>query len=168
MAAENYPDRVRIVRYEPKYRKAFRDLNYQWLQKYFTVEPYDEIVLNDPDHQIIRRGGTVLVALLGKEPVGVCALIRHTEKKFELAKMGVTEGHHRKGIGRKLVSAAIETARNRGADTLVLATSPVLEPANNLYRAMGFRDAEYSEIGPLPYQRHSVVMAMDLDTLQSD
>jgi ribosomal protein S18 acetylase RimI-like enzyme len=157
---------VRIVEYRSRYRRAFRDLNYEWLEKYFTVEPFDEILLGDPEGQIIRRGGSVLFAVIGEEVVGTCALLKHAEKKYELAKMGVSGTHQGKGIGRQLIAAAIQAARERGAETMVLATSPVLEAANKLYQSVGFREADESEIGPLPYQRHSIVMAMDLQSDQ--
>ncbi len=155
-------DEVVIIEYKPKYRERFRELNYEWLERYFTVEPYDRIVLSDPEREVIKRGGAILFALIGKEVVGTCALLKHTDRKYELAKMGVTEKHQGRCIGRKLVEASIKKARELGAKELVLATSPKLEAANHLYRGMGFAEAAPEEIGPLPYQRHSIVMAMDL------
>jgi putative acetyltransferase len=154
--------RVEVLDFKSKHKKVFRDLNYEWLQEYFHVEPYDEIVLGDPEGQIIRRGGCVLLARLGDEIVGACALLKHTELKYELAKMGVTEKARGHGIGTRLIEAAIKRARDKGAETLVLATSPVLEAANRLYTKMGFRLADPDVIGPLPYSRHTIVMSLDL------
>ena len=33
---------MEIISFEPKYAKDFKDLNIEWLEKYFWVEPHDE------------------------------------------------------------------------------------------------------------------------------
>ncbi len=153
---------IDIIEYEPKYARYFRDFNCEWLEKYFEVEPYDRIVLNDPQKQIIRLGGYVFFARWGGDIVGTCALIRHTDRKYELAKMAVTERFRGHGIGRRLVAAAIDKARALDAATLVLATSRVLAAANYLYQDMGFQYTDLAEIGPLPYKRKTIAMKMVL------
>lgn len=164
MRRDNSTAEVRIEEYRGKYRRYFRDLNYEWLERYFTIEPYDRIVLADPEKEIIGRGGAVLMALVGNEVAGTCALLKHTERKFELAKMAVTERFQGRKVGRALALAAIERARALGADTLILATSPLLEAANHLYRSVGFVPAPADVFGPMPYIRHSIVMELDLTT----
>ena len=154
--------KIEIIDYRPRYARYFRDLNYEWLEKYFEIEPYDRIVLNDPQKHILDRGGKILFARVGKEIVGTCALLRQTESKYELAEMGVTERYHGRGVGRHLVEAAIKEARTLGVTTLVLATSKLLESANHLYESLGFRYVDLSVIGPLPYERDTVAMALDL------
>jgi putative acetyltransferase len=126
------------------------------------VEPYDRIVLANPERHVIEQGGVVLFALDGVTPVGTCALMKHTEVKYELAKVGVTESARGKGVGRILVQAAIERARQLGAETLILASSEVLEAANHLYKRLGFQPARLDMLGPIPYKRHSIAMWMDL------
>ena len=153
---------IEIVEFKRRYARYFRDLNYEWLEKYFAVEVYDEIILNDPEKEVLRRGGYVFFARVKGEIVGTCALLKHTDKKYELAKMGVTERLRGHGIGRRLAEAAIVKARELDADTLVLATSKLLSRANRLYESMGFRYVDLSVIGPLPYKRETIVMAMDL------
>jgi len=153
---------IEIVEYQPHYARYFRDLNYEWLEKYFEVEPYDRIVLNDPQKQIIKLGGYVFFARVEAEVVGACALLKHTERKYELAKMGVTERFRGRGVGRRLTQAAIDKARALGAEKLVLATSRLLPAANHLYESLGFQYADMSVIGPLPYKRETIVMAMEL------
>lgn len=154
--------KVRIVEFKPKYARFFKDINREWLEEYFEIEPFDRILLNDPQGQIIAHGGYVFFAAIGDEIVGTCALLRHTERKYELAKMGVLKQYRGQGVGRKLCEAAIEKVRALGADTLVLATSRSLETANHLYHRMGFQEVDALEIGPLPYKRRSIVMELDL------
>ena len=154
--------RIEIIDYRSKHRRYFQDLNYEWLERYFEVEPFDRIVLTHPEREILKRGGFILMALCDAEIAGTCALLKHTDFKYELAKMGVSQRFQGKGVGRRLVEAAIDRARAAGATDLVLATSPKLEAANHLYRTMGFEPADEDVIGPLPYARHSIVMARPL------
>jgi putative acetyltransferase len=153
---------IRIIEFKSKYARQFREINRAWLEEYFEVEPYDQIVLDDPQGQIIALGGYVFFALVGGDVVGTCALLKHTERKYELAKMGVRKQYRGQGIGRRLTEAAIEKVRSLGADTLILATSNNLEAANRLYHSMGFHQVDVAEIGPLPYKRKSIVFRMNL------
>ncbi len=153
---------IEILEFKPKYARHFKEINQQWLEEFFAVEPYDRIVLDDPYGEIIVHGGAVLFAAVNNEIVGTCALIRHTAAKYELAKMGVERSCRGKGIGRKLTEAAIAKARLLGAETLVLATSTSLEAANALYNSIGFHEVGLEEIGPLPYKRKSIVMRLNL------
>lgn len=153
---------IKIIEYHRRYAEAFREINYEWLNKYFEVEPYDEIVLGDPQKHIIDRGGHILFALLDKKVVGTCALIHQTATKFELAKLGVLESAQGSGIGRMLTQAAIDKAKEIGAETLLLATSDKLKAANHLYRMFGFVETNIAEIGPLPYKRKTFVMKLNL------
>jgi ribosomal protein S18 acetylase RimI-like enzyme len=153
---------VEIIEYRRKYASAFRDLNFEWLEKYFTVEPYDRIVLNDPQKHIIDLGGHVLLARLGNEIVGACALIKHDDRMYEISKLAVTEKCQGKGIGRQLAVTALERAKSLGASKVVLATSDLLTPANKLYESLGFQRTDTSAIGPLPYKRATHVMELTL------
>ena len=153
---------VKIIEFDPRYAGYFRDLNYEWLKKYFEVEPYDRIVLENPVNHIIKMGGVIFFALVDNEVAGTCALMKHAEKKYELAKMAVTDKFQNLGIGRKLVEAAIEKSKQLGADKLILGTSKCLKAANHLYQKMGFDYCGLNEIGPLPYIRETVVMKLDL------
>lgn len=61
---------IRIVPYDVRYDDDFRRLNYEWLEEFFEVEPYDRIVLGNPQKHIIRQGGKLFFALLGDQVVG--------------------------------------------------------------------------------------------------
>lgn len=161
-ARKNQDIHIEIIDFKPTYASRFRDLNYEWLNEYFEVEPFDEIVLMNPQKEILGRGGYIIFARVGLKIVGTCALLRHTENRYELAKMAVTQEYRGQGIGRRLAEAAIDRVRRLKADSLVLATSKLLEPANALYESLGFRYVPLQEIGPIPYQRHTVAMELVL------
>lgn len=44
---------IEIIDFEPKYRDDFKNLNVEWLEKYFEVEPYDKEVLSNPEKYIL-------------------------------------------------------------------------------------------------------------------
>lgn len=151
-------EEVEIVDYEPQYAKAFRDLNVEWLEKHFEVEPVDEAIFERPE-KILEDGGTIVFARLGDEIVGTCALVKQKDG-YEVAKMGVTEKHRGKHIGKKLLEAVIDRARAMGLDAVFLITNSGLIPAVTLYRTAGFR---VTHSGPHPkYARGDLVMSLDL------
>jgi GNAT superfamily N-acetyltransferase len=154
---ERSPAAVEIIPFQPRYRDDFKRLNVEWLEKHFQVEPLDEEVLSDPEGNILAPGGFILLARLGEEIVGTCALLAAGEGRFELAKMAVTERHQGLRIGRRLLAAAIERFRETGARELFLESNRKLTPALTLYESMGFHHAPRPE-GPSHYQRSNVYM----------
>jgi DNA-binding MarR family transcriptional regulator/GNAT superfamily N-acetyltransferase len=150
-------DAIEIAAYRPAYKKHFRSLNHEWLEKHFTVEPEDERVLADPAGQIIDKGGAILFAKLHGRVIGTAALIRHEDEVFELAKMAVTETARRRFVGTKLTMAIIERARALGARQLFLETHPTLKAAQRLYEKMGFERVADSPIPP-SFSRRRIIM----------
>jgi len=153
-------EKVEIIEYRREYKSIFRDLNYQWLNKYFTVEKEDRRILNDPEKEIINNGGTVFFARADNKIVGTAALIKYDFKTYELAKMAVSENARGKQIGKKLTEAIIKKAREKKAKTLFLDTSIKLIPALNLYKKLGFEQIEFNE--PSKYMRSTIRMALSL------
>jgi DNA-binding MarR family transcriptional regulator/ribosomal protein S18 acetylase RimI-like enzyme len=158
------PDPVRIEGYRPAYKRHFRQLNERWLSEFFSVEDGDRRLLDDPAGRIVRRGGAVFFALVGDEVAGTCALIRHRDQTWELAKMAVAPDRRRRGLGRRLTLAAIERARDAGAGQLWLRTSPRLRAAGRLYRSLGFRRVRQHPFPADTYQRETVVMVLALNS----
>lgn len=166
---EPAPD-IRIVEYAPRYREDFRRLNLEWIEKYFQVEPEDEKILNDPERHVLSEGGVILFAVMHDEPgstepevVGTCALINKRGGAFEIAKMAVTEKARGQQIGKRLLAASIEKARELRAGQLVLETNSQLTAAVNLYRKLGFVLVKEEDIANAsPYQRADTRMRLDL------
>jgi hypothetical protein len=88
-------DTIEIVNYETAYKEVFRDLNVEWISTYFKMEASDYKALENAESHILQNGGYILVALLNKEPIGVCALIKMNDPMYdyELAKMAVAPKH---------------------------------------------------------------------------
>ena len=154
---------VNIVPYNKKYKSDFAKLNYEWLDKYFKTEKTeaeDKRLLNNPEREIIKKGGEIFFAILKNIVVGTCAVIKIDDSEFELAKMGVTEKAQGKQIGKKLVLTVIGYAVEKGASKLRLYTSSKLTAAQNLYRALGFIEAK--EKPNHRYKRKLILMELNL------
>jgi putative acetyltransferase len=141
---------------------AFQRLNERWITTFFTLEDEDRRLLGDPERHIVRPGGVVLVARLGREVVGCVGLAPHGEHEFELVKMAVDPGHQSHGTGRRLIRAAVDRARQLGARRVLLETNSTLVSAVHLYETSGFRHLGADEHPPSPYVRADVAMALDL------
>src|SRR3954452_19558908 len=96
--------------YNKEYAKDFKQLNVEWIEKYFVVEEHDLEQLSNPQENIIDNGGEILFAICEEEVAGVCTLIKTGEYEFELAKMAVSPLFRGKQVGYKLGKYAIETA----------------------------------------------------------
>jgi GNAT superfamily N-acetyltransferase len=157
------PGEAVIVReFQPGDEAAFRRLNEEWIVRYFALEKKDVEALATPRETILERGGRILLAVRGAEPVGCCALLAMREGEFEVAKMAVTERAQGLGIGRLLLEATIETARAAGARRLFLETNSKLAPAIRLYESAGFRHLPAERRKASPYARSDVQMELEL------
>ena len=45
---------------------AFRTLNEEWITRYFTLEKMDRETLGDPESKILKKGGYIFMAYLGR------------------------------------------------------------------------------------------------------
>ncbi len=132
-------DDVRIVEYAPRWRADFARLNLEWLERWFEVEPYDREVLSDPERHILVEGGRILFAVDGADrALGTLALRSDGEGVYELTKMAVQPGLRGRGIGRRLMQAALETFRGLQGRELYLESNRKLAPALALYESVGF------------------------------
>jgi GNAT superfamily N-acetyltransferase len=137
---------------------AFRDINLEWIERYFAVEQKDRETLGDPQTHILGKGGAILFVEDAGEAIGVVALVPMGGGSVELAKMGVRPSAQGKGAGRLLVAAAIGKARVMGMTRIYIETNSVLGPALKLYRAAGFQPLR--ERQPSPYARADVQLEL--------
>ena len=97
--------------------EAFSRLNEEWIVSLFTLEPKDRETLADPFAHYVVPGGDVLLARDEHgRVIGCVALEPAGQGVFELSKMAVAPSERGRGIGRRLLMAAIERARTLGAN----------------------------------------------------
>ena len=148
-----------IVReFQPADADAFFELNREWIQRYFWLEPADLEVLWHPQTAILDPGGRIFMAVRDGVCVGCCALIAIGPGEYELAKMAVTPAERRHGIGRRLIAAAIAKAERIAATRLYLETNHTLTGAIALYESMGFCHLPPERVTPSHYARADVFM----------
>lgn len=158
---ENQLEDVEIIHFDPAYRDHFRDLNYNWIDKFFTIEDADKIMLENPESEILEKGGFIIFAGYNSDIVGTGALIKHPDSSFELAKMAVKEDLRGKQIGRKIALALIDIAKKQNAAEIFLETNPTMTIALNLYRKLGFEEVEMAQ--PSKYSRSTIRMNLRMD-----
>ncbi|MBF4615086.1 GNAT family N-acetyltransferase [Curtobacterium sp. VKM Ac-1376] len=141
---------------------AFRALNEAWITRFFTLEDEDRVFLGDPVGRVVERGGAVLVARLDDRVIGCIGVVPTTPGVFELVKMAVSPDHQGHGTGRKLITAALDRARELGARRIDLESNAQLASAVHLYESFGFRHLREDELIPSPYVRADVHMTLDL------
>ena len=130
------PD-LELELYNGSNKLYFEKFNREWVEKYFEVEPIDELYFKNPKELIIDKGGEVFFVKHKGEYIGTCAMLKKGNS-YELAKMGVTESSRGLGAGQFLMDVAIEWAHEQGAEKVFLITNSQLGPANSLYLKNGF------------------------------
>jgi len=153
---------MRYVDFQPEHAAAFKALNVAWISKLFAVEAKDLEVLDAPTAKIIDKGGHIVMAIDGAEPVGCCALMLLPDGGFEVAKMAVADSHKGQGIGNGLMQACVDKARAVGAPRLYLETNSSLAPALAVYQRHGFVEITDPARTVSPYARADVWMELVL------
>ncbi len=152
--------RLTIREFSDDLAREFHDINAEWIEAMFRLEPTDRDVLENPRARIVDPGGTILfVEAEGLGVVGTCALQKTGDHSFELTKMGVRSAARGLKAGEFLLDAMIARAREMGADPLYLLTNKKCEAAIHLYEKLGFRhDVGIMERYGARYERCDVAM----------
>lgn len=152
---------VKIVEYDSKYQLDFRNLNEEWISKFFKMEASDYKMLDNPEDYIINKGGHIVFAILNDEVVGSCALVKTSDDPliFELAKMAVSPRAQGKKIGYLIGEALLNKAKDLNAKEVFLETNSSLVPAIKLYEKLGF---QHVPVTASPYERCDTRMILDL------
>ena len=152
--------KVEVVDYRPEHAAAFRQMNLDWITRYWDVEEADRLYLDHPAEKILDPGGAILMALYEGQVVGTVALIPMGSGRYELAKMAVDERARGKGIGWRLGLALLDRAREFGATSVYVESNTILEPAIDLYRKLGFQQVSGDAS---PYCRCNIQMEVSLE-----
>ena len=152
---------IEIVNYTEQTKEFVKTLNYDWLEKYFVVEPNDVIQLADPQREIVDKGGLIYYAKYRDEIVGTASLLKMEDGVYELGKMAVTESAQGLGIGKILIENCLKIAREKGIPKLVLYSNTKLKSAIHLYEKYGFKEIT---LEPGHYGRANIKMEIELSS----
>lgn len=129
---------LRLIDYQPKHKAIFKSLSEEWIKKYMPLIDHDKDVINDPEGQILAKGGEIIFAVLDGQIVGTAALTKKSDTHYELSKLAVTEKAKGQGIGKMLTEEIIKRARAKELKQLYLASNQALTVAIQMYTKMGF------------------------------
>ena len=153
---------ITILPYSREHTPIFDRLNRAWIEEHFTIEPFDDLVLTQPEKMILADGGEIWFAALDGQVIGACALLTFAPGIFEFTKLGVDEKARGRGVARKLLTHCRDRAKEKGAHTLKIFTSSKLLPANALYRSEGFVEVEMTPEQKQRYIRGNVMYDLAL------
>lgn len=150
---------IEIVDYSEENNKHIKQLNLEWLTKYFSVEPKDELQLSNPKTEIIDKGGMIFYAKYNGKIAGTVTLIKVDDGIFELSKMAVTGTMQGKGIGRVLMEHCLSVAKENNIKKLILYSNTKLETAIAMYYKYGFTEVAFDATH---YKRANIKMELHL------
>lgn len=150
--------KIEILDYRPEYAVYFEKINKAWLEAYFTIEPIDKYVLENPQEAILDHGGAIFFAKSEKGISGAVALKYVEPGIYELTKMGVDPESRGQGIGNQLCAGALVKAKEMGATKVILYSNRVLANAIHIYTKLGFQEVALNTV----YQRSDIKMELSL------
>ena len=153
---------IEILPYSAEHAPVFDRLNRAWIEEYFSVEPFDELVLTQPETYILANGGEIWFAAIDGKVIGTYALLALASGLYEFTKLGVDPSAHGKGVARTMLRHAAVRAKELGAHTLKIFTSTKLVPACTLYRSEGFVEVAMSDEQKARYKRGDIMFDLPL------
>ena len=143
-----------IRRGEPADAEAIGSLLHDFNTEYEEETPGPETIAERV--RDLLAGGDTTVLLAGEAPDGIAVLRFRPSiwiEKLEcyLAELYVVPEKRGRGIGRALMEAVFEVARDEGAGHIELNTSHDDVAARALYEKLGFTNREGKPDGPLMY-----------------
>jgi len=151
----NPENTVEIIPFLPELKDHIKTLNLEWLTKYFKVEERDQLILSNPQEEIIEKGGMIFYANYNDIIIGTVSLIKIDADTFELSKMAVSEKYQGVGTGNKLLAHCIKVAEEMNINKLILYSNRILIPAIHLYQKFGFAETHLEEKN---YERANIKM----------
>jgi ribosomal protein S18 acetylase RimI-like enzyme len=120
----------------------------EWLQVDLCFQNFDQELTGLPG-DYAPPSGCLLIA----ETAGCVALRRIDDGICEMKRLYVRPAHRGSGLGRRLILAIIEQAREIGYVKMRLDTMPKMNNAQALYESFGFRDIPAYRYNPEPGAR---------------
>jgi len=113
-----------------------------------SYQQFDQELASLPGEYAPPRG-TLLLGWLDGEVAG-CVAVRPFERDCEMKRLYVPARFRGAGLGRLLVQASIDWARNSGYPRMLLDSLPEMHAAQRLYESFGFVDVEAYRVSPIP------------------
>lgn len=151
---------VSVTDFQSQYSNQFYQLNRVWIEEFWILEDNDKKDLLNPEI-IVHNGGQIFFAISKREVIGTVAMIKNSDKIYELAKMTVKSSFRGKGIANLLMDKCIEFAFKKNASEIFLISNDSLTVARNLYEKYGFKEVV---LDSKKYKRGNVKMILQITT----
>jgi len=115
----------------------------EWLDAYFTLGKYTDIVQTTTVRQIIKNvKNPIICGCIVKEGVSLACGMAVIERGYMLLlNVVVAEPHRGKGYGKEICESLLSAAKNAAAHTAYLQVMPENLKAMNLYAKLGYKKA---------------------------
>jgi GNAT superfamily N-acetyltransferase len=121
-------------------REYFTEVMSRGYGRPVTETEVDAWMHEEPSDHLVPPTGLLLVARDGDAVVGCVGLRLLGDGIGEIARVFVVPEARGRGLGKRLLDAVEDAARERGLSTLRLDTGSHLVEANRLYLSAGFRE----------------------------
>ncbi|MEW6055025.1 MAG: GNAT family N-acetyltransferase [Bdellovibrionota bacterium] len=115
--------------------------------------------LEDLEEFYFSHRGYFEVLELGGKIIGTFGLNHLSDQTCELRKMYLSDKHRGKGLGKTLLTRAIEKARDLGFAKIQLETASALKEAIELYKKFGFKPIEAKHLANRCDQAYELILS---------
>lgn len=130
----------------------------------YTDACFDATIIDAPRFRRRMQEGPVWVLDSEGQAVGTVGA-KVDDRGLYVRGMAVHPDARRQGVGRRLLDACVDYARDQGIDTLWLSTTTFLDASAALYETYGFRPAQGpADLRGTPLRSYELRLA-DLDAL---
>ncbi|NCB63673.1 MAG: N-acetyltransferase [Clostridia bacterium] len=147
-----------IIDYEDRYKSELLAVSMPWLEGNDILEEADIEQLEHPE-RVLESGGRILLARVGDDIAGMMMLELFGNGTAEPFKFGVKEQYRGRGIGKALLRATIDAAKELGQHKLVLTSHHSLKAALHVYESFGFRYEDHDNVA---FELSDISMVKDL------
>jgi len=120
-----------------------------WLDVDLCFQDFEAELVNVAN-MYARPRGTIYIASVDGEDIGVGALRPVSDTRCEMKRVFIRESARGLGLGKRIIDLLIAHGKLAGYTSMVLDTLPKLETAQGIYKALGFQEIPPYYKNPLP------------------
>lgn len=152
---------MKVVAYEPKYKKDFIEMNKEWIEKMFQLEEEDVREMENVE-SYIRKGGQIFFSLADEEVMACCMIAPREDGDWEIMKFAAKGMYTGTGAGSACLKACIDYAKELQLKRIILVTNRKCEQAIHLYRKFGFQEIPVDK-EKFPFERADIAFELYLN-----
>lgn len=129
---------MKIVPYNPKFKKDFIEMNKAWITEMFSWEKEDTREMENIEPNI-EKGGQIFFAIDDNENVIACCMIApRDDGDWEIMKFAARGMYSGTGAGNACLVACINYAKEKKIPKIIIVSNTKCTHAIHLYKKHGF------------------------------